>query len=162
MITPVFELFSDCGIAADVSLFAAITALRPSTFILRLHRASVWRLGSTSPHSQPRYCPSRSGCCPANASQVPNGKQFWDGAGDVEVCGFTGGDNLDWLVLLLTQLRIKSYSPHPKSQGLECRPILVNIVCAQSKIATSTQMGQLFYITAKPAQHQTLQCKMLE
>ena len=73
----------------------------------------------------PTASPSRSGCCPANASQVPNGKQFWDGAGDVEVCGFTGGDNLDWLVLLLTQLRIKSYSPHPKSQGLECRPILV-------------------------------------
>ena len=53
MITPVFELFSDCGIAVDVSLFASFTALRPSTFILRLHRASVWRLGSTSPHSQP-------------------------------------------------------------------------------------------------------------
>ncbi len=55
---------------------------------------------------------------PANASQVPNGKQFWDGAGDVEVCGFTGGDNLDWSVLLLTQLRIKSYSSSPKVTGI--------------------------------------------
>ena len=55
---------------------------------------------------------------PANASQVPNGKQFWDGAGDVEVCGFTGGDNLDWSVLLLTQLRIKSYSFSPKVTGI--------------------------------------------
>ena len=97
-----------------------------STTIKYLHTTTTSSIRlEVGQYVTPQPLPITKWLRPANASQVPNGKQFWDGAGDVEVCGFTGGDNLDWLVLLLTQLRIKSYSPHPKSQGLECRPILV-------------------------------------
>jgi hypothetical protein len=53
-----------------------------------------------------------------STSQVPNGKQFWDGAGDVEVCGFTGGDNLDWSVLLRTQSFVPTLICSPNLTGI--------------------------------------------
>jgi hypothetical protein len=56
--------------------------------------------------------------CLTSTCQVPDGKQFWDGAGDVEVCGFTGGDNLDWSVLLRTQRVVHTLICSPNLTGI--------------------------------------------
>ena len=56
--------------------------------------------------------------CRHTLMQLPNGKQFWDGAGDVEVCGFTGGDNLDWSVLLRTQSFVPTLICSPNFTGI--------------------------------------------